>query len=261
MKIPLKGRWITLWLLLTMILVWGCSKEKGLYKEGVKALSKGNFAEAHGIFERVVQEGGNSQYAAMALLKLAHMARSLRQDPNKAIAYCNSLIRGDYPYAQKRDAWLLMAEIQAQDLGDPKKGLKTLEAMPPGSHFPDLREERMVEYAIEMGDTQRAYKLAKPFLQNAPLNKDKGFILMLAELCRSVGAWDQAERLYQSVIKTGKGYEVQEALLGLANLREDQGRLKDALAILRRLKRQGYRTGLVKAHIRHLRRRIYEERL
>jgi len=255
------GRWLSLILVLIILPLGGCGgKEKKLYAEGERALSQSRFPEAYRTFQEIARKGGASSYAARSLLQLAQIDRVVNQDPQKAIAYCKRLIQGDYPEEQRRKAQLLMADILAKEMENPEAGLKILKSMAPDPHSSGLREERMVEYAIRVGDLKGASELARSFLQRGFNQKDKRFSLVLAELFRNAGAWEEAEALYRCVMEEGGGEKTQEALWGLANLKEDQGKLQEALALLKELKNQGYKTRLVEIHIRHLKRRIREEK-
>ncbi len=256
------GRWLSLILIFSIILpLGGCGgKDKELYAEGERALSQSRFSEAYRLFQEIAQKGNTSSYAARSLLQLAQIERVVNQDPQKAIAYCKRLIQGNYIEAYRRKAQILMADISAREMGNPKAGLKILRAMTPDPRSSGLREERMVEYAIRAGDLKGASKLARSFLQGGFNQNDTRFPLVLAELFRNAGAWEEAEGLYRYVIEEIGGEKGQEALCGLANLKEDQGELQEALTLLKKLKSQGYKTKLVEIHIRQLKRRIREEK-
>ena len=254
-------RWLSLILVLIIMPLGGCrEKEKKLYAEGERALSQNRFSEAYRTFQKIAQEGGTSSYAARSLLQLAQMDRVVYRDPQKAIAHCKRLIQGNYPEEQKIKAQLLMADILAKEMKNPKAGLKILKSMAPNPLSSGLREERMVEYAIKAGDLKEASQLAQSFLQRGFKHKDKRLYLVMADLLRSAGAWKDAEAIYRRIMEEGNGEETQEALWGLANLKEDQGKLREALALLEKLRNQGYKTRLVEIQLRELKRRIREER-
>ncbi len=246
-------------LLIFLVLVGCGGKEKETYFQGDRALSRGQFQEAYGIFSRVANQGGHSSWAARALLKLAQMERTVYHRPEKALEYCERLVMGRFPGEYRRRATLLMAQIQAEDLNRPREGLKILESMETGRD--DLQRDRlMVEYAIRNGDLRKAARLAKAFLENGEGLESLRFALVLADLFHGAGDFKDAEELYNRVISRAKGDLAWEATLGLAGLREDQGRLKDALALLKRLKEEGYKPALVEVKMRHIRRRLREEK-
>ena len=254
-------RWLSLILVLIIMPLGGCrEKEKKLYAEGERALSQNRFSEAYRTFQKIAQEGGTSSYAARSLLQLAQVDRVVNLDPQKAIAHCKRLIQGNYPEEQRRKAQLLMADILAKEMKNPKAGLKILKSMAPNPYSSGLREERMVEYAIKAGDLKGASKLARSFLREGLKQRNKKFCLVMADLLRNAGAWEEAEALYRYIMEEGDGEKTQEALWGLANLKEDQGKLQEALALLKELRNQGYKTRLVEIQIRDLKRRIREEK-
>jgi len=257
--VGVSGRWVFLFLLFLLLLP-GCFRgEKEAYFRGDKALSQGRFQLAYRSFLGVAKKGGDSEWAARSLLKLAQMERVVYQRPQKALDYCQTLVKGSFPERYRREALFLMADIRAQDLNDPQGGLEILE----GTSFssPDPRKEKlMVEYAIRAGDMKKAVALAREFLKEREGLENLRFALVLADLFKSAGAWKKAEELYSRVITQGKGDLAHEALLAMAGLREDQKRLRDALTILKDLQKEGYKPHLMEVKMKHIRRRLREER-
>ncbi len=251
------GRWLLVFLAFILVGCWGGEKEA--YFQGDKALSQGKFQVAYRSFLEVVEEGGSSQWAARSLLKLAQIERVVNQRPQRALEYCQALLKGPFPEEYRREAFFLMADIRAQEMGDPQGGLEVLEKIP--SSYPDPRREKlMVEYAIRAGDTEMAVTLAREFLKEREGVENLRFALVLADLFKSAEAWEEAEGLYGRVIARGRGDLAHEALLAMADLREDQKRLRDALEILKTLRRDGYKPRLIEVKIKHIRRRLREER-
>ena len=256
----MKGFRVLCFFLLVLVVLAGCSRDlKETYMRGDQYLSRGEFGEAYKTFRKVVSRGGDSRWAARALLKLAQMERSVYHRPQKALEYCQKLVKGSYPGEFSREARLLMAQIQAEDLNHPMEGLKILEGIrdAPG----DLERQRlMVEYAIKGGDLEKAARLARAFLERNGGKENLRFALILADLFENAGDYRHAEELYNRVKSRARGDLAYEAIMGLANLREDQGRLKEALALLKELEKDGSKPALVEVKMRHIRRRLREER-
>ncbi len=245
--------------LLFFLFLVGCGKSgKETYFRGDKALSQGKFQEAYKTFKQVAAVDKGSRWAAMALLKLAQLERMVYHRPQKALEYCQSLIQGNYPEEFRRKAILIMAQIQAEDLNHPLEGLKILENMKDAQGDRE-RQRLMVEYAIRGGNLEKAARLARVFLEKGE-EESLRFALVLADLFRSAGDYKDAEELYNRVRTQARGDLAYEAIMGLAGLREDQGRLRDALNLLKELKKDGYKTSLVEVKMRHIRRRLREER-
>ena len=245
---------------IVLLVLVGCVRsEKETYLQGDRKLARGDFQGAYETFQGVVARGSCSSWAGRALLKLAWMERVVYHRPKKALEYCEELTSGDFPYVLKRRAAFLMAQIQAEDLNRPLEGLKVLEGLKkkPG----DFQLERlMVEYAVKGGDLKRAARLARGFLEEGEGLENLRFALVLADLLEGAGDYKDAEELYNRVRTQARGDLVWEAVMGLAGLREDQGRLKEALTLLRELKKNGYKPYLVEVKMRHIIRRLREER-
>ena len=247
-------------LVLAFLVLTGCTgKEKNTYFKGDKALARGDFQVAYSTFQKVASRGGHSRWVAMAVIKMAQMERMIYHRPQKALEYCERVAQGPFPREYRREALLLKAHILADDLNRPLEGLKVLEGMgdAPGN---GERERLMVEYAIRAGRLEEAARLARGFIQKGEGEENLRFTLVLADLFKGAGDYKDAEELYNRVISQGKGDLSWEATLGLAGLREDQGRLREALKLLKVLRKEGYKTSLVEVKMRHIRRRLREER-
>ncbi len=252
-------RWVLLLVMVVSPLLAGCSRGPNhLMEEANDALSREQVDRAVVFLQEIWAKYPSSPLAPQALLRLAEIERVIHNNPSGAVTMLKKILSKypDSPEAKK--VWVILGEIYEKNLHDPREALaiyrKGLENG--GDQLPLL--EGSVRTLITLGNIEEAEELTSRIL-NIPGKEGRRLSLLLGDLFRAKGLFNDAHRCYSRVCKGDKTDDLcKEARLSMALLLEESGHRKQGIAILEELQKEGFKPEVVNKELKHMKRRLKE---